>query len=80
MTSPRDTADNDGGYDPAGDPRTGRPPLAVDAEQVRQNAEMEASINEMSVGADPEAIDEGGTSESDESDNPSDIENEDDAD
>jgi hypothetical protein len=31
------------GYDSAGDVRTGRPPLANEAERIRQNAEHEAA-------------------------------------
>ena len=34
------------GYDSVGDPRTGRPPLAIDAEKVRAEAEQQATLNE----------------------------------
>jgi hypothetical protein len=34
------------GYDSVGDPRTGRPPLAIDAEKVRAEAEQRATLNE----------------------------------
>jgi hypothetical protein len=34
------------GYDSVGDPRTGRPPLAIDAEKVRAEAERQAMPNE----------------------------------
>jgi hypothetical protein len=33
-------------YDSVGDPRTGRPPLAIDAEKVRAEAEHQATLNE----------------------------------
>ena len=36
----------DEGYDSVGDPRTGRPPLAIDAEKVRKEAERQAIVNE----------------------------------
>ena len=38
--------DNPGGYDPVRDPRTGRPPLAIDAERMRKEAVEHADRNE----------------------------------
>ena len=34
------------GYDPVGDPRTGRPPLAIDAERIRKEAKETSHRNE----------------------------------
>jgi hypothetical protein len=53
------------GYDPVGDARTGRPPLAVDAERMRKEAAEAARRNEST----PEDDDEtGGDVDSDETD------------
>ena len=44
------------GYDSVGDPRTGRPPLAIDAEKVREEAERQATPNESVPDEDTESV------------------------
>ena len=41
-----DEAKLDEGYDSTGDPRTGRPPLAIDADKVRVEAARQARMKE----------------------------------
>ncbi len=38
--------DNSKGYDPAGDPRTGRPPLPIDVERSRHKKTVEPEEND----------------------------------
>ena len=46
------------GYDPVGDPRTGRPPLAIDAERIRKEADETARRNETAPAEDDTAAGE----------------------